>query len=96
MFHKSLDEGMRATTVGCCCAASSGRTWSGHGGSHPEEHHAAQEVFMSQVYVLRKEEGGRHKAFSPATGPQFYIRTMDVTGNIKLPEGVEMVMPATR
>jgi elongation factor Tu len=51
------------------------------------------ERFMSQVYVLKKEEGGRHKAFFTGYRPQFYIRTMDVTGNIKLPEGVEMVMP---
>ncbi len=49
--------------------------------------------FMSEVYVLRKEEGGRHKAFFTGYRPQFYIRTMDVTGDIKLPEGVEMVMP---
>jgi elongation factor Tu len=49
--------------------------------------------FESEVYVLRKEEGGRHKAFFPGYRPQFYIRTMDVTGEITLPEGVEMVMP---
>jgi elongation factor Tu len=49
--------------------------------------------FKSQVYVLRKEEGGRHKAFFTGYRPQFYIRTMDVTGNLTLPEGVEMVMP---
>ena len=49
--------------------------------------------FMGEVYVLRKEEGGRHKAFFPGYRPQFYIRTMDVTGMITLPEGVEMVMP---
>jgi elongation factor Tu len=49
--------------------------------------------FMSEVYVLRREEGGRHKAFFPGYRPQFYIRTMDVTGEISLPEGVEMVMP---
>jgi len=49
--------------------------------------------FMSEVYVLRKDEGGRHKAFFPGYRPQFYIRTMDVTGEIALPEGVEMVMP---
>ena len=49
--------------------------------------------FMAQVYVLRKDEGGRHKAFFPGYKPQFYIRTMDVTGEIGLPEGVEMVMP---
>jgi len=49
--------------------------------------------FASEVYVLRKDEGGRHKAFFPGYRPQFYIRTMDVTGEISLPEGVEMVMP---
>ncbi len=49
--------------------------------------------FMSEVYVLRKDEGGRHKAFFTGYRPQFYIRTMDVTGSITLPEGVEMVMP---
>jgi elongation factor Tu len=49
--------------------------------------------FRSEVYVLRKDEGGRHKAFFPGYRPQFYIRTMDVTGSITLPEGVEMVMP---
>ena len=49
--------------------------------------------FECNVYVLRKEEGGRHKAFFPGYRPQFYIRTLDVTGEITLPEGVEMVMP---
>jgi elongation factor Tu len=49
--------------------------------------------FMSEVYVLQKEEGGRHKAFFDGYRPQFYIRTLDVTGEIHLPEGVEMVMP---
>ena len=49
--------------------------------------------FDAEVYVLKKEEGGRHKAFVSGYRPQFYIRTMDVTGEITLPEGVEMVMP---
>ena len=49
--------------------------------------------FAAEVYILRKDEGGRHKAFFPGYRPQFYIRTLDVTGEIKLPEGVEMVMP---
>ena len=49
--------------------------------------------FESEVYILKKDEGGRHKAFFPGYRPQFYIRTMDVTGLITLPEGVEMVMP---
>jgi elongation factor Tu len=51
---------------------------------------------MSEVYVLRKDEGGRHKAFFTGYRPQFYFKTMDVTGNITLPEGVEMVMPGDR
>jgi elongation factor Tu len=50
-------------------------------------------TFMSAVYVLKKEEGGRHTPFFPGYRPQFYIRTMDVTGHVDLPEGVEMVMP---
>src|SRR5664279_5300527 len=49
--------------------------------------------FMSEVYILKKEEGGRHKAFLPGYRPQFYIRTMDVTGAMSLPAGVGMVMP---
>jgi elongation factor Tu len=49
--------------------------------------------FTSEVYVLQREEGGRHKAFFSGYRPQFYIRTLDVTGEIRLPEGVEMVMP---
>ena len=47
----------------------------------------------AEVYVLGKEEGGRHTPFFTGYRPQFYIRTMDVTGDINLPEGVEMVMP---
>ena len=54
---------------------------------HPHTH------FIGQVYVLTKEEGGRHTPFFNGYRPQFYFRTTDVTGNIKLPEGVEMVMP---
>ena len=49
--------------------------------------------FLAEVYVLNKEEGGRHTPFFTGYRPQFYIRTTDVTGNIELPEGVEMVMP---
>ena len=48
---------------------------------------------MAQVYVLKKEEGGRHTPFFDGYRPQFYFRTTDVTGSIKLPDGVEMVMP---
>ncbi|MEO8082352.1 MAG: elongation factor Tu, partial [Ardenticatenales bacterium] len=49
--------------------------------------------FEAEVYVLKKEEGGRHTPFFNGYRPQFYIRTMDVTGNATLPEGTEMVMP---
>ncbi|ERT59070.1 elongation factor Tu C-terminal domain protein, partial [Peptoniphilus sp. BV3C26] len=49
--------------------------------------------FQGEVYVLTKEEGGRHTPFFNGYRPQFYFRTTDVTGNIELPEGVEMVMP---
>jgi elongation factor Tu len=49
--------------------------------------------FKCQIYVLKKEEGGRHTPFFKGYRPQFYIRTMDITGEIQLPEGVEMVMP---
>jgi elongation factor Tu len=56
----------------------------------------AHKHFRSEVYVLQRDEGGRHKAFFTGYRPQFYIRTMDVTGEITLPEGVEMVMPGDR
>ncbi|MFT7586931.1 MAG: elongation factor Tu, partial [Cellvibrionaceae bacterium] len=49
--------------------------------------------FTAEVYILRKDEGGRHKPFFNGYRPQFYIRTMDVTGMVTLPEDVEMVMP---
>jgi len=49
--------------------------------------------FKAEVYVLKKEEGGRHTPFHNNYRPQFYVRTTDVTGNINLPDGVEMVMP---
>jgi elongation factor Tu len=48
------------------------------------------------VYVLKADEGGRHKPFFPGYRPQFYVKTIDVTGTITLPEGVEMVMPGDR
>jgi elongation factor Tu len=54
---------------------------------------APQKKFIGEVYILKREEGGRHKAFFNGYRPQFYIRTMDVTGTVTLPEGVEMVMP---
>ena len=56
----------------------------------------AQRRFESEVYILRKDEGGRHKPFFTGYKPQFYINTMDITGSVDLPEGVEMVMPGDR
>jgi elongation factor Tu len=93
MFHKSLDEGMAGDNCGLLLRGIE-RTDVERGMvvAKPKSI-TPHKRFMSQVYVLRKEEGGRHKAFFTGYRPQFYIRTMDVTGNIKLPEGVEMVMP---
>ena len=93
MFHKSLDEGIAGDNCGLLLRGidrtdvERGMVIAKPGSVNPHT------KFMSEVYVLRKEEGGRHKAFFTGYRPQFYIRTMDVTGNIKLPEGVEMVMP---
>jgi len=93
MFHKSLDEGMAGDNAGLLLRGIE-RTDVERGMviAKPKSI-TPHKKFMSQVYVLRKDEGGRHKAFFTGYRPQFYIRTMDVTGNIKLPEGVEMVMP---
>ncbi|MCJ7551277.1 MAG: elongation factor Tu [Anaerolineae bacterium] len=56
----------------------------------------ARSLFEAEVYILRKDEGGRHKPFFTGYKPQFYINTMDITGSVALPEGVEMVMPGDR
>ena len=93
MFHKSLDEGIAGDNAGLLLRGINrddverGMVIAKTGSITPHTQ------FMSEVVVLRREEGGRHKAFFNGYRPQFYIRTMDVTGNIKLPEGVEMVMP---
>ncbi len=93
MFHKIVDEGMAGDNLGLLLRGiertdvERGMVIAKPGSITPHT------KFMSQVYVLKKEEGGRHKAFFNGYRPQFYIRTMDVTGNIKLPEGIEMVMP---
>jgi len=93
MFHKTLDEGMAGDNLGLLLRGierddvERGQVIAKPGSITPHTR------FMSQVYVLKKEEGGRHKAFFTGYRPQFYIRTMDVTGDITLPEGVEMVMP---
>src|SRR5512147_2873096 len=93
MFHKSLDEGIAGDNAGLLLRGIE-RTDVERGMvvAKPKSI-TPHKKFKSQVYVLKKEEGGRHKAFFSGYRPQFYIRTMDVTGNIKLPEGVEMVMP---
>jgi elongation factor Tu len=93
MFHKALDEGMAGDNCGLLLRGIE-RTDVERGMvvAKPKSI-TPHKKFLSQVYVLRREEGGRHKAFFTGYRPQFYIRTMDVTGNIKLPEGVEMVMP---
>ena len=93
MFHKTLDQGQAGDNVGLLLRGVNrdeverGMVIAKPGSITPHT------KFMSEVYVLRKDEGGRHKAFFDGYRPQFYIRTLDVTGNIKLPEGVEMVMP---
>jgi elongation factor Tu len=93
MFHKSLDEGIAGDNLGLLLRGiertdvERGQVIAEPGSITPHR------KFLAQVYVLKKEEGGRHKAFFTGYRPQFYIRTMDVTGNITLPEGVEMVMP---
>ncbi len=93
MFHKTLDQGQAGDNVGLLLRGvdrdevERGMVIAAPGSITPHT------KFMSEVYVLTKEEGGRHKAFFDGYRPQFYVRTMDVTGSIKLPEGVEMVMP---
>jgi elongation factor Tu len=93
MFHKLLDRGQAGDNVGCLLRGigreevERGQVLAKPGSIKPHQR------FKSEVYVLRKDEGGRHKAFFPGYRPQFYIQTMDVTGAITLPEGVEMVMP---
>jgi len=93
MFHKTLDEGEPGDAVGVLLRGiergdvERGQVLAAPGSITP--HTEAQ----AQVYVLTKEEGGRHTPFFSGYKPQFYIRTTDVTGEIELPEGVEMVMP---
>ncbi len=93
MFHKIVDEGMAGDNLGLLLRGIE-RTDVERGMVIAKPNSITPHTnFMSQVYVLKREEGGRHKAFFNGYRPQFYIRTMDVTGSIKLPEGVEMVMP---
>jgi elongation factor Tu len=93
MFHKLLDQGEAGDNVGLLLRGIErdqvlrGMVLAKPGSIKPHT------KFEAEVYVLKKEEGGRHKAFFGGYRPQFYIRTMDVTGSITLPAGVEMVMP---
>jgi elongation factor Tu len=93
MFHKLLDQGQAGDNVGLLLRGiDREQVERGMVIAKPKSI-TPHTKFMSEVYVLRKDEGGRHKAFFTGYRPQFYIRTMDVTGAIVLPEGVEMVMP---
>ena len=93
MFHKLMDEGEAGDAVGCLLRGvqredvERGQVLANPGSIKPYSKCSAE------VYVLTKEEGGRHTPFFPGYKPQFYIRTTDVTGEIELPKGVEMVMP---
>ena len=93
MFRKLLDEGQAGDNVGCLLRGINredvdrGQVLAKPGSIMPHTR------FKAEVYVLRKEEGGRHTPFFKGYRPQFYIRTMDITGSIDLPAGVEMVMP---
>ena len=93
MFRKLLDQGQAGDNIGCLLRGTKkeevarGQVLAKPGSITPHTE------FKGQVYVLTKEEGGRHTAFMKGYRPQFYIRTTDVTGDIQLPDGVEMVMP---
>jgi elongation factor Tu len=93
MFQKTLDSGQAGDNVGCLLRGieradiERGQVLAKPGSIKPHKN------FLAEVYVLSKEEGGRHTPFFNGYRPQFYVRTTDVTGSIKLPEGVEMVMP---
>ena len=93
MFRKILDEGQAGDNVGCLLRGTKreeierGQVLCKPGSITPHT------TYKAEVYVLKKEEGGRHTPFFTGYRPQFYFRTTDVTGLAKLPEGVEMVMP---
>jgi elongation factor Tu len=96
MFHKILDEGQAGDNVGLLLRGiDRDEVERGMVIAKPKSI-TPHTRFMAEVYVLRKDEGGRHKPFFPGYRPQFYFKTMDVTGAITLPEGVEMVMPGDR
>ena len=96
MFHKELDKGQAGDNIGCLLRGTRkdqverGQVLAKPGSITPHT------TFTAEIYVLSKEEGGRHSPFFSNYRPQFYFRTTDVTGVIKLPEGVEMVMPGDK
>ena len=93
MFRKLLDQGMAGDNIGVLLRGiKKDEIWRGQVLAKPGSI-TPHKSFKCQVYVLAKEEGGRHTPFFANYRPQFYIRTTDVTGTIGLPEGVEMVMP---
>ncbi|MBR5642253.1 MAG: elongation factor Tu, partial [Firmicutes bacterium] len=93
MFRKLLDQAIAGDNIGCLLRGvqrneiERGQVLSAPGSIHPHTH------FKGQVYVLKKEEGGRHTPFFNGYRPQFYFRTTDVTGALSLPAGTEMCMP---
>ncbi len=93
MFQKTLDEGNAGDNVGCLLRGlkreeiERGQVLAVPGSVKPHK------KFKGEAYILKKEEGGRHKPFFNGYRPQFYFRTTDVTGSVKLPQGVEMAMP---
>ncbi|MGB9133658.1 MAG: elongation factor Tu [Methanosarcina sp.] len=93
MFHKLLDQGMAGDNLGLLLRGIVREDVERGMVIAKPKSITPHTKFMAEVYVLRRDEGGRHKPFFPGYRPQFYIRTMDVTGSITLPEGVEMVMP---
>jgi elongation factor Tu len=93
MFRKLLDEGQAGDNVGCLLrGVAKEDVERGQVLAHPGSLKCHTQ-FEGEVYVLKKEEGGRHKPFVTNYRPQFYMRTTDVTGTITLPEDVKMVMP---
>jgi elongation factor Tu len=96
MFRKLLDQGQAGDNIGCLLRGiDRDEVERGMVLAKPKSI-TPHTSFESEVYILRKDEGGRHTPFFQGYRPQFYIRTMDVTGAVQLPEGVEMVMPGDR
>jgi len=93
MFRKLLDEGRAGDNIGVLLRGLNREDIERGQVLAKPKSITPHTTFETQVYVLKKEEGGRHTPFFKGYRPQFYIRTMDVTGEVTLPEGAEMVMP---